>query len=52
MLASMAGLPQRQRDQGDRYVDPENRPPGPLDQVPAGDRADRGQPSGYAEEQR
>ena len=43
---------QDQRDQRDRDVDPEDRPPGPLDQVAARDRADRGQPAGDAEEQR
>ena len=43
---------QDQRDDRDRDVDPEDRAPGPLGQVAAGDRADRGQAAGDAEEDR
>ena len=39
-------------DDRDRDVDPEDRPPGPLGQVAAGDRADRGEGAGEAEEDR
>jgi hypothetical protein len=39
-------------DQRDRDVDPEDRPPGPLGQVAAGDRADRGEAAGDGEEDR
>jgi len=42
---------QRQRDQRHRDVDPEDGAPGPLGQVAAQQRADRGQAAGDAEEQ-
>ena len=43
---------QDQRDEGDRDVHPEDGPPGPLGQEPAQNRADGGESSGDAEEQR
>jgi len=50
------GDPRAQRqdhgDDRDRHVDPEDRAPGPLRQVAAGERADGGQPAGGGEEQR
>src|ERR1035441_5529904 len=41
---------QRQGDERDGHIDPEDGPPGPLKQVAARDRADRGQASGDAED--
>ncbi len=40
------------RGEGDRDVDPEDRPPGDLDQVAAGERAEGGHAAGDAEEDR
>ena len=42
---------QDQGDEGHRYVDPEDRPPGPLGQVATEQRADGREPAGDAEEQ-
>ena len=43
---------QRQRDQRDGDVHPEDRPPGPLREIAPQDRADRGEAAGDAEEDR
>jgi len=53
LLVGRLRLPdQEEGDDRDRNVDPEDRPPGPLDEVAAGERADRGEAAGDGEEDR
>jgi hypothetical protein len=54
-MSSPAAMQLPDQDEGDdrdRDVDPEDRPPGDLDQVAAGQRPDRGQAAGDREEDR
>ena len=52
VLSGLRAGDEDQRDQSDRDVDPEDRAPGPLGQEAAGERPDRGQRTGDAEERR
>ena len=52
LVVRLGDRDQHERGDRDRDVDPEDRPPGPLGQVAAGDRPDRGEGAGEAEEDR